>query len=388
MKVLHVVSTLAPRYGGPAKVCKDMCKALAAAGEEVTIYTTDCDYPKGKLNVPSESPVAQNGYTIHYFPVQFFPYLLSMNMSNALRTHITEFDVVHIHGLYRFPQAAAGYFARKRGVPYLVRPHGSLDPFLYYRGVKRFVKRIYEFLIERHQLDRAAVIHYTSREEMLLTQPLRLQAPGIVIPIGLDIAEYDELPPYGLFRKKYDLADNEIVLHLGRINFKKGLDILIKAFAQVAHARKDVTLVIAGPDNEGYMGKVRRWIAEEGIGDLVVYTGMLFNNEKLSALRDADVFALPSYSENFGIALVEAMACGVPVVVSDKVNIWREIDKAGAGIITRCDAHEVAQALFRLLDDDQSRRIMGEAGGSLVRRNYEWSAIIPHLQTAYSEIVS
>lgn len=383
MRILHVISNLSPRYGGPSKVCIEMSRALARVGEEVTIYTTNRDFPAGVMKVPHSVPVNKSGYTVWYFPVEFPPYAMSLGMARRLRGNLQDFDVIHIHGLYRFPQAAAAHYARLHRVPYIIRPHGSLDPFLYHRRKNRLVKRAYEHLVERRNLDQAAAIHFTSQEEMDLTSLLNLRAMGVVIPNGLDLAEYRDLPDRGRFRERYGLGDKKIILHLGRINFKKGLDILVGAFARLAKSREDVRLVLAGPDNEGFGAQVKEWLTERGVEDKAVFTGMLQGEEKLEVLVDADVFALPSYTENFGIAVVEAMASGLPVVISDRVNIWREVAEAGAGLITTCNERDVAEATSALLEDCYTRQVMGEAGKALVRRSYDWDSLVWRLIDVY-----
>lgn len=388
MKILHIVTTLSPRYGGPSKVCREMCRMLAERGEDVTIYTTDRDYPKGRLNVPTNKPITENGYTVWYFPVQFASYMFSLDMWKALQRNAEAFDVFHIHGLYRFPQTIAAYYARKNGIPYIIRTHGSLDPFLFNRPKNRYVKRLYEYLLEMRNLNKASIIHYTTEEEMLLTQPLDIDAQGIVIPNGIILDEYENLPPSGKFRESYNIGDQKIILFLGRINFKKGLDILIQAFSQVCLDRDDVLLVIAGPDNEGYKKQVESWISREKIESKTIFTGMLHGADKLAAFRDADLFALSSYTENFGMTVVEAMACETPVVISDKVNIWREVQGAAAGLVTPCDTTQFANALSELLNNDDRRHQLGKNGKVFVTNYYNWNTIVFDLIELYKDLVT
>lgn len=388
MKILHVIANLAPRYGGPVKVCLELCEQLAKRGNQVSIFTTDLDFPEGLIDVSIHKKVQKNGVEIQYFPVQFRPWVYSHGLGKALRIRLKTFDIVHIHGLYRYPQAMAAHYARKYFVLYLVCPHGSLDPFLYNNPRNRFTKRVYEYLIELRNLNRAAAIHFTAEEERKLTGFLNLTAHSVVIPNGISMAQYESLPPRGCFRNRYGLNSEKVVLHLGRINFKKGLDLLVKGFSQVARRSENCVLVIAGPDNEGYINKVNQWIREERIEDHVVFTGMLDENGVLEALVDADVFALPSYTENFGIAVVEAMACGLPVVISDRVNIWREVKNAGAGEVVPCDTAKVADALRILLDDPKLRKTMGESGRELVKAEYDWNRVTDKMIDAYEKLVS
>ena len=307
-------------------------------------------------------------------------------MARALRRHAKEFDLIHIHGVYRFPQAIAAYYARRNGIPYIVSPHGSLDPFMLYRRTRQLRRLGYQHLVVQRLLNNASAVQYTSEEEMTLAQPLKLKAPAIIIPNGLELSKYENFTTYGKFREKYALDDKRIILHLGRLNFVKGLDILVRAFSQVASAREDAYLVLAGPDNEGYAEQVKGWLAQEGVEDKAIFAGILQGVDKLAALKDADIFALPSYSENFGIVVIEAMACGLPVVISDKVNIWREVERERAGLVTRCDADEVARAIVYLLDNPDYRQEMAEAGKALVSKDYRWDSIIHALLEAYRDV--
>ncbi len=388
MRILHVITNLSPCYGGPVKACKEMCLSLADAGEDVTIYTTNLDYPVGRLEVPLNKKIQQDGYNVWYFPIQFSPYIVSWGLARALKVNVSKFDLVHIHGLYRFPQAVAAYLARKNRVPYIIRPHGSLDPFLFNHDRHRLRKRLYEYFIENRNLNSAAALHFTTQEEMDLVQPLHIRAPGMVIPNGLAMDKYDDLPPPGRFREKYKIGDARIILHYGRIHFKKGMDILVKAFATVSQKRENTCLVIAGPDNDGFQSQVETWVREANITSKVIFTGMLQGDNALEVLRDADIFALPSYTENFGIAVVEAMASGLPVVISDKVNIWREVRDAGAGLVTSCNETEVAEAFIKLLGDNKNRKKLGNAGKVLVREKYCWGAIVQELRATYKNILA
>ncbi|MCK4820729.1 glycosyltransferase, partial [bacterium] len=331
------------------------------------------------MGVPINQKVQENGVEIQYFPVQFRPWVYSQGLGKELKCYIRSFDIVHIHGLYRYPQSIAAHYARKYAIPYIVRPHGSLDPLLYRNPRNRLIKRIYEYLIEFRNLNQASAVHFTTEEEGQLTRFLDLKADSVVVPNGILMNRYNSFPQKEGFRKKYGLDREKVVLHLGRINFKKGLDLLIKGFSQVARRHTDYVLVIAGPDNDGYLKNVKTWIREERIENRVIFTGMLYENEVLEALVDADVFALPSYTENFGMAVVEAMACGLPVVISDRVNIWREVKSAGAGEVIPCDADRLADALERLLDDPVLCKTMGKAGKKLAKAEYSLDRVTDKL---------
>jgi glycosyltransferase involved in cell wall biosynthesis len=165
------------------------------------------------------------------------------------------------------------------------------------------------------------------------------------------------------------------------------LDILIKAFGMLTKDHPDAMLVITGPDNENFGSKVREWINQEGIHDKVIFTGMLTGQAKLAVLRDADLFVLPSYSENFGISVVEAMACGTPVVISDKVNIWREVVEHQAGKVAPCDPRAFYERIDELLTNLPLAKILGENGRELVQEYYQWSHVGEKLEYEYNKII-
>jgi glycosyltransferase involved in cell wall biosynthesis len=218
---------------------------------------------------------------------------------------------------------------------------------------------------------------------MRLAEPYVHGAKGVVVPNGLDLAEYGALPPPGTFRARHrEIGARRVVLFLSRLNFKKGLELLVPGFAAALKSQPDLHLVIAGPD-DGMLGETQRLVRESGIADHVTFTGMLVGTTKLAAFTDAFAFFLPSYSENFGIAIVEAMACGVPVAISDKVNIWREVEAAGAGLVAPTTAGSVAEQILALAADPAKTRAMGEKGRKLVVERFGWDKIALQLESVY-----
>jgi glycosyltransferase involved in cell wall biosynthesis len=183
------------------------------------------------------------------------------------------------------------------------------------------------------------------------------------------------------------LKGRRLVVCLGRINFKKGLDILARAFAQIARERNDLHLVVAGPDSEGYGRKVRRLLAEGGVLEKTTFTGPVLGEERLAVVQQAEVFALPSYTENFGGVVTEAMASGVPVVISDQVNLWPDVLQAGAGLVVRCDVEATAHALRSILNDPKRGRQMGSNGRRWVAEYLPWKIVAAQMACAYEKIV-
>jgi glycosyltransferase involved in cell wall biosynthesis len=386
MKILHVIANLAPRYGGPSKACWEMARAVAQLGHEVSIYTTNQDGP-GELPVPVDQPVQREGVEIRYFPIQAPRFWgTSLPLALGLRQKIPASDLVHVHSLYLFHNLVAGHFCRHYDIPYLMRPQGTLDPFIHRHHRRR--KRIMEYLFENRNIRGAAALHFTTAQEQELAAPHTFATPGLVVPLGIGANEFEEMPEPGSFRRRHpEIGDKQIILFFSRVNFKKGLDLLAKAFGAVARQRQDVHLVIAGPDNEAWGARVRTWLEEEGVSARTTFTGMLLGPERLAVLRDATLFALPSYTENFGLAVVEAMAAGLPVIISDQVNIWPEVQSAGAGRVVPCNAVALADQILDLLAHPEAAQRMGQKGRGLVAERFQWPRVGRSLAEAYVRII-
>ncbi|MFT5485888.1 MAG: glycosyltransferase involved in cell wall biosynthesis [Paracoccaceae bacterium] len=363
-----------------------MSRAMARRGHDVTIYTTNFN-GADDLDVPLGVPVESGGVTVKYFPVhapRFWETCLPLG--RALRADAGAFDLMHLHSLYMYHDRAGAAAARRAGIPYIVRPHGTLDPYIFKR--RRTRKAIFEWWFQNRVLEQAAALHYTTEDEWRLAAPVARNPHGFVVPNGLDTDEFAHLPADGAFRAKHpEIGDRAIILFLGRLNFKKGLDLLAPAFGQVLAAGHDAHLVIAGPDDD-MAEKTRVWLADANALDRTTFTGMITGDEKLSALVDASMFVLPSYSENFGIAVAEAMACGLPVVISDAVNIWPEVKSAEAGLVGPCDIEATARHMMHVLENPGRAAEMGAAGIRLVRDRYSWDGIAPTLEKAYEDVLA
>ena len=384
MRILHVIPTLRLRDGGPAKVLLEMCTYLNRNGHTAHIYTTDLDGDGGRA---LDSSGETYDVEVKFFPVRApKPFKFSPDLAAALKRDVAKFDIVHINSLYLFPSTMAAHYARRSGKPYIIRPHGTLDPYIYVRHRKK--KYIYELLFERRNLSRAAAVHFTSSEEMQLAGLHGLRFKGVVVPLGVKLShEHLVDAREKLWRWYPQTRDKKIVLYLGRLNFKKGLDILAKGFGTVGRDRKDVHLLIAGPDEDGYQRKMAMWLGAEAALEHATFAGMVLGEKKAAVLQGSDMMVLPSYAENFGNVVVEAMASGLPVIISNKVNIWREVAAAGAGSIINCDAQELSDAIVSLLGDDRARMQMGELGKLLVKERYTWDVAGEQLVALYRKIL-
>ena len=387
LKILHVISNLSAEKGGPTKAVTEMCEALTARGHEVSLFTTNMNN-ETDFDVPLNVSIKHNGYQIYYFQVgKFRKWSFSRDLMFNIQKHIHEFDIVHIHSLYLFHGFVVANYCRRFNIPYIIQPHGALDPFIRKKG--RIKKAIYHYLIENRNLNHAAAIQYTAVEEMRLAhEQLGIKSPALVIPLGLNIREYSNLPQKGLLKARYpSLQGKFVLLFLGRITPKKGLDLLLKAFYRLKTDHVDLHLLIVGPEDPGYGDKVREWVRNYGIEAQVTFTGMLKGTEKLSAFVDSDIFILPSYSENFGLTILEAMICGLPVITTNKVNIWREIRNSEAAEIIPCEANKLEQALAKLILYPDIRNKYASNGINLVKQKYDWNSVVDDYIHAYQTIL-
>jgi glycosyltransferase involved in cell wall biosynthesis len=391
MKVLHVIPSLASRTGGPAVAAAEMARVIAGEGVETAVFATDMAHSAITRN---PRPVAleelADGSTeagTRLFPTRSPRRLVySPELRRALREEVGHFDVVHVHSLYLYPQLAASREAARRNVPYVVSPHGALDPWL--RRRRRLRKTVAELAWQRRMLSQAAALHFTSEEEARLTGDVAPGVPRLIVPLGIRSADFEALPPASSFRARFlNGRDGRVVLSLGRLSPKKGLDVLIRAFAIVARELPDTLLVIAGPNDEGLQPELAAIAAQEGVTQQVVFTGMLHGEEKLAALAATDVWALPSHTENFGIAVVEALAAGLPVVISPAVNLAGEIEEAEAGVVCEIHPEAFARAILSLLREQQRSSELGRRARVFARR-YDWDVLAPRIVEMYDGIVS
>lgn len=333
-----------PALGGSVEAARHLSLALDRLGHAVDLVTLRRPRPEWTAEWPG---------TVHCAGPASTRYLCSPHLSRWISERARQFDAIVIHGLWRYTSAGVWRGLRGLGVPYFVFPHGMLDPY-FKRAFpwKHLQKSICWRVAERRVLRDARAVLFTCEQERLRA---RLTFPSYACHervVGLGIAQPpdDALAQRQAFLAAYPrLADARMVLFLGRIHPKKGCDLLIRAFARVAERDPSLRLVMTGPGEYGWQAELQKLAHQLGISSRVVWTGPLYGDLKWGAMRAADVFALPSHAENFGIAVAEAMACGLPVLISKEVNIWREIESDGAGLAAADDQEGTASLLERWL---------------------------------------
>lgn len=351
IRYLHVIHSLDPKTGGPPEGVRHLANAATNMDHHVEIVTF----------APVSGAERDNFQCpVHVLAPSFMNYGVCPDFPKWLREHGERFDAIVVNGIWQYHGLAVWRAARQLDIPYYVFLHGMLDPwFRQQYPLKHLKKSVYWACFERRILRDAQGVLFTCDEERRLAQRtfFGYRANEIVTGYGIAQPTGDREAQRRTFLDAFPaLKGARILLFLGRIHEKKGCDLLIQAFAQTASDPR-MRLVIAGPDETSQREGLAALCSNLGIADRVVWTGALSGDSKFGALHCAEAFVLPSHQENFGIAVVEAMACGVPVLISNKVNIWREISEDHAGLV----ADDTPEGIRRLLQDWQEMTPAGRA---------------------------
>jgi glycosyltransferase involved in cell wall biosynthesis len=389
LKALHVIPAVAQRYGGPSQAVFEMCRAIQRQGTDVLIATTDADGP-GSLDVEIGKPIDYEGTRTIFFHRQWsqrFGY--SLSLAQWLNNNVENFDVAHIHAVFSHPCLAAANACRKRGVPYIVRPLGSLDPWS--MGQKPLRKKLMWHIAAARMLRRAAAVHYTAREEQQLAERSLSLGRGVVIPLGIEMEKLNDAASAGSFRQRHQsLCDRPYILALSRIHPKKNIELLLEVFLSLVKQPEfePWRLVIAGDGEAEYKESLQSLVRQRGGTGKVIFPGWLDGAEKASALQDAALFALTSRQENFGLAVVEALACGVPVLVSEHVNLAPEIEAFALGWVSPLDEASLTKTLAEALRSGDERKSRGQAGQNFAAHQYSWVKVAGEITDLYASVSS
>lgn len=382
MRLLHVVASYLPatRYGGTIVSVHGLCRALAERGHDVHVYTTSVD-GQHDSDVPHGEHVDVDGVKVWYFRSPSFRRIYrAPDLAVALDRNVATFDVVHTHAIFLWPLWVAARAARRAGVPYVLSPRGMLERDLV-NEKSPLLKGLWIAAIERHNLERAAALHITSRREADEAAAFGFALPPMrEIPNGVT---FESAAGADVSPATQDVISGEpYVLFLGRISWKKGLDRLIGALPQLG-----ARIVIAGNDEEHYTPVLQNLADQLGVRSRVTFTGPVHGADKIALLRRARLLALPSYSENFGNVIIEAMAEGCPVVVSTAVGLAGAVDAIGAGLVVQGDASSLASAINRLIADPATREQMGQRGMRAARERYSWSVVAEEMERLYQSVI-
>ncbi|MGB7426595.1 MAG: hormogonium polysaccharide biosynthesis glycosyltransferase HpsP [Microcoleaceae cyanobacterium] len=384
MRILQIIPSISLVYGGPSQMVRGLSAALANQGVEVTVLTTDAngDNAQPPLEVPLNQPVQEDGYTVRYFRCSpFRRYKFSANLLSWLWQNATDYDLAHIHALFSPISSISAAILRSRQLPYILRPLGTLDPADLKK--KRQLKQIYANLLERPNIAGAAALHFTSAEEARISERFGVSTEDIVMPLGVD-------PPVAVSSTPPESGQCPRILFLSRIEPKKGLDILIPALEKVLASGIEFQFILAGsnPQDPGYERKIQQQIQQSTLSQYTTLTGFVTGEKKAALLDSADLFILPSYYENFGIAVAEAMVAGVPVVISKGVQIWPAVQQAQAGWVGLGEVSEMTNLIQIALQSATERQVRGLNAQAYALEHYSWEAIATMMIQAYQDILN
>lgn len=380
MRILHVIPGFDIRGGGGNRACGELCESLAALGHEVSIYHVKnddarCFTPKG-VEVRAFASRVLNRYA--YSP----------QLRKCLERKIPEADIVHIHATWQYPSIPASRISLRHNVPYVIQPHGNLHPWkLNHKAVR---KKTYWYLIEKEILKNAVFIHVESNSDQEDVKALLPEVKTVISPCAVYSNLFENMTNPGYVSRKWtEFQRKKCLLYLARVDVNKGIDLLLKAYAEVLKSNNDYKLLIVGPDYANTTERMKKLDHDLGISENVVWAGMVSDEERVWIMQDCDIYALPSLSENFGISVLEAMFCSKPVLTTTATP-WKELSETKSGVIVEPTAEGIYQGLQTMLGmTAEQLKTMGSKAKTLAKQKYEWSVIaqqmVDHYQVAIEE---
>jgi glycosyltransferase involved in cell wall biosynthesis len=383
LRVLHVISSMSRSHGGPSVTVHSMLEALSRRGVAAEAVATDHDRGTERLDVPLDGFIDFQGQRVRFFPRETRKYAYSAPMRRWLRANIHRYDIIHTHELFTFAPLAAARLARAARIPYVMTPHGALDTWGM-QNKSRLIKAASVRLVEGPLLASAAAVNFMTPLEQMRAARHGLSFRPLVLPVG--VVDLDE-PQIGAMEPIDALTGDSrrVLLFLARLHPIKCADVLLKAFAGLED--RTCVLVIAGGGDPSVVDSLRRLAGDLGLGDRVRWLGFTAGSGKRWLLSRATLFALPSASENYGIAAVEAMSAGLPVIVTHGCGLADFVSRHGAGLVTDGSVGSLRTALATLLAGEELARVMGEAGRRAVRQELSLEAFGERLEACYRRLL-
>ena len=398
MKILHVIPSFPPAYafGGGPRIAFLQAKELVKRGHEVTVYTTDAKDHYSRIFNKRVKWIEKDvkGIRVVYFGnlsmfiVRKFSLFITPTLKTFAKYQIKEFDIIHLHGLRSYQNIIIAQLARKYGIPYVIQAHGTIPAI----GAWKTIKKLYDITFGCKILNNASRAIALTSEEAREYESRGVPPDKIaIIPNGIDLSNYAVLPPKDIFKEKIGIPkDKKIILYIGGIHWVKGIDILIKAYSYFKNklGYREAVLVLVGPDH-GYLNKAKVLARSSGVSDSIIFTGPMYGKDKLSAYVDADVFVLPSRHEGFPMVLLEAWACGKPVIASRTGGLRELISDGETGILFEPENHkELAEKILYLLNDPAKAEEIGRKAKLLVERKYSINKIVEQIERVYHDVIS
>lgn len=385
--ILHITPYMHASAGGPPVVVESFIAEASRLGHSSEIVSTFafCDGDGAFLRKRLEQ-LAPTTFLTGFETVP----VISRSGAEQISAHVQRADIVHVHTLWNPLNVAARYACRKHGKPYVLMPHGMLDP--YSLSVNAFKKSVYLKFFEGPNMAGAQrMIYTTSEEERLANLAAVHLPPGAIVPLGAGASAASTKDLRLRFLQRYPQAEGKRrLLFLGRLHHKKGLDRILNCLQRVRHVMPNVFLIVAGTGERKYEDHVRQLVSALELDEHVMFTGQLDGEMKWASFAASELFLLPSRQENFAITVAEAMQMGVPVVITDKVNTWPYVNEAGAGLVlTDRDIDALLpRAIATLLTDSDARTKMSMEGRRYARDRLTWHASAQKLLACYDQVVS
>ncbi|HED12058.1 MAG TPA: glycosyltransferase [Gammaproteobacteria bacterium] len=381
MKIIHAIDSLDPALGGPPMCVAGLAAAQAGLGHEVLIYCHDALIRRDEVRAAMSRIPGIERVSIVYCPVGgTFNKLTGMLDARYFEKILGGTDVIHIHGIWRPILKAVCKRSMYAGVGYVVTLHGMLHPWALQQ--KKWRKKFAMWAGWKKALEGAAFLHVLNKDEASYIQCIGLDTHIEVIPNGVFLTQFENLPAKDEFGNSYpELKYRSYILFIGRLHYVKGLDVLVEAFRLFIESNMGVNLVVVGPDG-GERGSLEQLLKALGLADRVHLIGPLYGRDKFAALAGASCYCQPSRQEGFSIAITEAMACGLPVVITKNCN-FPEVEQADAGEVVDLDAKKIGKALQRIFEDAQRRKIIGNNAKNLVISRFTWPCIAGQMIEAY-----
>lgn len=387
MNILYIVSGFAPAWGlgGGVRTSYELSKEMASRGHDIVVYTTDILDHKSRINYRYKN---WEGVKTYYFKT-ISNYLAKKQFNFApkimyyLMRNISSFNIVHIHEYRTVNCTLTAYFAKKKGIPYIIQAHGSVSTTV---GMIK-LKKLYDLLIGHKILKNASKL--IALNEMEVGQYLEMGVDENqieVVPNGINVSDFENLPTKGIFKSKYGIKEDEkIILFLGRINKIKGIDLLVCSFSDLIQRFHGVKLVIVGPD-DGFRSILEKQIKDLNIENSVVFTGPLYEKDKLEAYVDADVYVLPSAYDMFPNTVFEACACCTPVILTDRCGIANVI-RNKAGFVVGFSRSQLSESLHNIICNQKLGEMFGSNGKKLIWDEFSWNHIGMTIEHIYQDLM-
>lgn len=379
MKILNICG-YSWDIGGPPKIIYDHAVVQMKLGAEVTILTPISEGQKLYAIPEGAKVITCKRHWFSKFWAEFSPELYTW-----IKVHGNEYDIIHIHGVWHFA-GVAPYLAGIKTAK-CITTHGLLDRWTIGKGYWK--KYLFGLLFQKNILKNTDLIQINNTDEQEdLKRFLGFEHPNVkIIPNGMNLKDFAVLPQKGTFRNQFQIPlDKQLILFMSRINLKKGLDLLLPAFKKVASQRNDCLLILAGPD-DGYLSEVQAFINQNSLGNKIKLVGMLIGEHKLAALSDANIFVLPSHSEGFSIATLEALISGVPSLLSDRVGFGEAIRETNAAHLVELNEKSIEDGLNKMLNDKAYCQTLAMNGVSLVKNRYDIELVAKQLLNEFEKIV-